>query len=208
VGGDSCDHSAAVAHCLMGVGSTKGQRLSVGSQHTRHSVSAWGRMMNWGMFRGRNEAQAASYSAGTACTEVRYGAQPSKQLDWFQVTRIPQHPHAALCPAALLPAVHLCLCCMQLARAGAMEDVFALCYGFPDGGSMLLGRSDAAEKLDAVMQLQGSAVMCTAHCAHQPACNSAAVGLASPCARSAASCATAACQHGYLEQLVWLLSSQ
>lgn len=28
---------------------------------------------------------------------------------------------------------------MQLARAGVIENVFALCYGFPQGGSMLLG---------------------------------------------------------------------
>jgi hypothetical protein len=36
-----------------------------------------------------------------------------------------------------------------------MEDVFALCYGFPDGGSMLLGGFTAAEELSAAMQLQG-----------------------------------------------------
>lgn len=28
---------------------------------------------------------------------------------------------------------------MQLAQSGLMSDVFSLCYGFPQGGSMLLG---------------------------------------------------------------------
>jgi hypothetical protein len=30
---------------------------------------------------------------------------------------------------------------VQLARAGVTENVFSLCYGFPQGGSMLLGGS-------------------------------------------------------------------
>lgn len=38
-----------------------------------------------------------------------------------------------------------CVCCQtQLARAGVTENMFSLCYGFPEGGSMLLGEGPLA----------------------------------------------------------------
>jgi hypothetical protein len=37
------------------------------------------------------------------------------------------------------PLLLLLLMDVQLARAGVTENVFALCYGFPEGGTMLLG---------------------------------------------------------------------
>jgi hypothetical protein len=30
---------------------------------------------------------------------------------------------------------------LQLARTGLVDDIFSLCYGFPAGGTMLLGES-------------------------------------------------------------------
>jgi hypothetical protein len=40
-------------------------------------------------------------------------------------------------PRLLLLVSHL----LQLAHTGLVDDIFSLCYGFPAGGTMLLGES-------------------------------------------------------------------
>lgn len=61
---------------------------------------------------------------------------------------------------SLLPVLN-CVLLPQLARSGVIENTFALCYGFPEGGSMLLGESTVEHADQAHLLEQRLRDLCT-----------------------------------------------